>query len=216
MKKLFILATAVSLLAACNNAPKADEATTGERQEETTATGTPYAVDSSSTVTWTGTKPTGSHTGTFAITSGELMVSDTKLTGGNFTFNIAGMKNTDLDADGAAKLVGHLQSPDFFDVAKYPTASFVITSVEDYVADSTAVMKDATHKITGNLTLKDQTKSVSFPAKVTVDASTAAAMAEFNIDRTLWGMNYKGPDNPQDWVIKKEVNIKVDLRATKK
>jgi hypothetical protein len=40
-------------------------------------------------------------------------------------------------------------------------------------------------------------------------------VADFNIDRTQWGMNYKGPNNPQDWVISKDVNLKVDLKASK-
>ena len=70
--------------------------------------------------------------------------------------------------------------------------------------------------IQGNLTLKDSTKNISFPAKVTVDANGINAIADLNIDRTLWGMNYKGPNNPQDWFIKKEVHLKINVQATKK
>jgi hypothetical protein len=29
-------------------------------------------------------------------------------------------------------------------------------------------------------------------------------------------MNYKGPNNPQDWFISKEVNLKLDIKAAKK
>ncbi len=64
--------------------------------------------------------------------------------------------------------------------------------------------------------MKDSTKNISFPAKVTVDAKSLAASADFNIDRTTWGMNYKGPNNPQDWFISKTVNVKLDIKATKK
>ncbi|MBK7882917.1 MAG: YceI family protein [Chitinophagaceae bacterium] len=78
------------------------------------------------------------------------------------------------------------------------------------------VMKDATHTIKGNLTLKDSTKNISFPAKVMVAADKITAVADFNIDRTQWGINYKGPNNPQDWVIRKEVNLKLNISATKK
>ena len=150
-----------------------------------------------------------------------MLVKDNALTGGSFTINVASLTNNDLasDADSKGKLEGHLKSPDFFDVAKYPTAKFEITSVAPFVADSTSkdvVLKDATHTISGNLTLKDSTKNISFPARVTVDANTAAATADFNIDRTMWGMNYKGPDNPQDWVISKTVNIQLRIAATKK
>ena len=120
------------------------------------------------------------------------------------------------DAKQKEGLEGHLKSPDFFDVAKYPTAKFEITSVEPYVADSTSKLKDATNIIKGNLTLKDSTKNIAFPARITVDATKATAVADFDIDRTLWGMNYKGPNNPQDWVISKTVNIKLAVSAVKK
>lgn len=222
MKKIIFAAAAfIAFLAACNNAPKADQAVSGEKDSVVVATGTPYTIDSTTTVTWTGSKPTGSHTGSFKLTAGTLTVKDNQLVGGTFTIDINSMNNTDLasDKDSKGKLEGHLKSPDFFDVAKYPTAKFEITAVTPFVADSTnkdVLLKDATHTIKGNLTLKDSTKSISFPAKVTVDAATAAASADFNIDRTEWGMNYKGPDNPQDWVISKTVNIKLNITATKK
>jgi polyisoprenoid-binding protein YceI len=221
MKKLFLFATTLAVLAACNNAPKADSAETGEQKEVAKATGATYATTDASLVTWTGTKPTGSHTGTFKLKEGSFSVSENAVTGGSFLIDINSLSNSDLasDAENKAKLEGHLKSPDFFDAAKYPTAKFEITSVTAFVADSTnkdILMKDATHTISGNLTLKDSTKNISFPAKITVDSSTVAATADFNIDRTLWGMNYKGPGNPQDWFISKTVNLKLTLTAAKK
>ena len=215
MKKITLLFSTIALLAACNNS--GEKATTTESQAVQTAEGIPYKIDTTTTVTWTGAKPTGQHTGIFKVNEGALHVKDNALTGGSFTIDILSLANLDLakDPENKGKLEGHLKSPDFFDVAKYPTAKFEITSVEPYTADSSSKIKDATHLIRGNLTLKDSTKNISFPAKVTVDANTAVASADFNIDRTLWGINYKGPENPQDWVIKKEVNIKLDVRATK-
>lgn len=221
MKKTFIGAAAViTILAACNNTPKADQAVAGEKENAASVTGTAYQLDSSSTITWTGSKPTGAHSGTFKLAEGSFAVNNNQLTGGSFVIDMNTLNNIDLaaDADTKGKLEGHLKSPDFFDVAKYPTAKFEIISVTAFVADSTQeiLLKDATHTIKGNLTLKDSTKSISFPAKVTVDAATSAAIADFNIDRTDWGINYKGPNNPQDWVISKTVNIKLALTATKK
>jgi polyisoprenoid-binding protein YceI len=105
-------------------------------------------------------------------------------------------------------------------VAKFPTAKFEITGVEPFKYDSLTmkdvVLKDATHTIKGNLTLKDSTKNISFPAKVNISGNKVTAIADFNIDRTLWGMNYKGPNNPQDWVISKQVNLKLNISASKK
>jgi polyisoprenoid-binding protein YceI len=218
MKKLMMFAAAAAFLASCNNSNSEKKATTTEAQAVTASTGTAYTIDSTTTVTWTGSKPTGSHEGIFKVKNGSLLVAENAVTGGSFEIDIASLRNIDLakDPKQQAGLEGHLKSPDFFDVEKYPTAKFEITAVVPFVADSTAKTKDATHTISGNLTLKNITKNISFPAKVTVDANTAAAFADFDIDRTLWEMNYKGPNNPADWVISKTVNIKLSVSATKK
>ncbi|MDB5203180.1 MAG: rhodanese-like domain protein [Ferruginibacter sp.] len=217
MKKTFFLASAVILFAACNNSSEKNSAATAEKVEVAGTDGTAYSIDSSALVTWTGSKPTGKHSGTFTLSEGTLFVKDNNLTGGSFLINIASLTNQDLagDAENKGKLEGHLKSPDFFDVAKYPTAKFEITSVEPSISDSSK-KTGATHLIKGNLTLKDSTKNVSFPATITIDANTVSATADFSIDRTQWGMNYKGPNNPQDWFISKEVGIKLAITAHKK
>lgn len=222
MKKFTLILSVVITLAACNNT--AEKATTIDSQDVITTEGsTSFTIDSTTLVTWTGFKPTGKHEGIFKVSEGFLMVKENNLTGGNFTIDVNSLSNTDLVADpeSKGKLEGHLKSPDFFDVAKYPTAKFEITSVEPFVtatdSNSTKILTvGATHIIKGNLTLKDSTKNISFPAKVTIDTTTAKADAEFNIDRTQWGLNYKGPNNPQDWIITKEVTIKLSLSSSKK
>jgi polyisoprenoid-binding protein YceI len=131
MKKLLILIAATTFFAACNN-KTGNKVETTEKQATASTDGTPYAVDSTSTITWTGSKPTGKHTGTFKISDGTFYVKDGALTGGTFTINMNSLNNEDLaaDAESKGKLEGHLKSPDFFDVAKYPTARFEITAVE--------------------------------------------------------------------------------------
>ena len=220
MKRNILSFAVIALMASCSNAPTADKAATTEQQTAAATEGTQYLADSTSTINWTGTKPTGQHKGTFTVKEGSFSVNNDNLTAGSFVINVAAMATDLAEAEGRDKLVGHLQSPDFFDVAKYPTAKFEITGVEAFKYDSTTmkdvVMKDATHTIKGNLTLKDSTKNISFPAKVSITADKITAAADFNIDRTLWGLNYKGPDNPQDWIIRKEVNLKLNITASKK
>ena len=214
MRNFLILLVFTACFAACKN-KAADKVTTTEKQTAAIADGTAYAVDTTSTITWTGSKPTGKHTGTFNISGGTFIVKDGALKGGTFTININSLNNEDLAADAGskAKLEGHLKSPDFFDAAFFPTAKFEITSVEP---NTDTTKKDVTHIIKGNLTLKDSTKNVAIPARVTVDAKTLSADAIFSIDRTLWGMNYKGPDNPQNWFIAKAVELKLNLTAALK
>lgn len=223
MKKIFLSVAVIAALAACNNnAPEADSAEAGEKQAAAAAEGTTYTLDTSSLITWYATKANGAHTGTFQIKDGGLSEKDGNLTGGNFTIDVTSITNLDLVSDTANKnkLEGHLKSPDFFDIAKYPTAKFEITGVEPFKFDSVAnkdlVMKDATHTIKGNLTLKDSTKNISFPAKVSLAGDKITAQADFNIDRTDWGLNYKGPNNPADWFIRKNVNLKLDITGSKK
>mgnify|MGYP002084543859 CR=1 FL=1 len=114
----------------------------------------------------------------------------------------------DLKGDLKGKLEGHLKDADFFDVSKNPTAEFEISSV---AADTAG---GGTHKITGNLTLRGVTKSVSFPAKVQVDpaAKTASATANFNINRKDWNISYEGK---KDDLIRNEVNIDLNISASK-
>jgi polyisoprenoid-binding protein YceI len=213
MKKLSIIALAALSFMACNNSTETKVETT-DKQIAAVAEGAAFILDSTSSITWTGSKPTGKHTGTFKLKEGSFSVKDGKLTGGSFLIDINSMINQDLpDAESKEKLVGHLKSADFFDVAKYPTAKFEISSVE---ASTDTSKKDITHIIKGNLTLKDSTKNVAIPANVTLDAKTLSAVATFSIDRTLWGMNYKGPNNPQDWVISKEVAIQLNVNAAVK
>lgn len=222
MKKIILSLSTLAILAACNNAPKADSAQAGDKQTAAAAEGTAFTTDSTSTVTWTGTKPVGAHTGVFSVKDGSLSVKDSNITGGSFVIDITSLHDNDLGADtvSKAKLEGHLKSPDFFDIAKFPTAKFEITGVEPFKYDSLTmkdvVLKDATHTIKGNFTLKDSTKNISFPAKVNIADNKITAVADFNIDRTQWGLNYKGPNNPQDWFIRKEVNIKLNIVANKK
>lgn len=217
MKRIFLFLFAASISLIACNAPEGDKAVTTDAKEVAQAEGADFAVDTTSSLKWTGSKPTGSHTGSFTITNGVLTVENGVVKAGNFTVSVSSLSNEDLtEDDGKSNLVNHLKSADFFDVEKFPTALFTITNVEAHTADSTDAVKDANFLVSGNLQLKDSTKNISFPAKISIDGAKLSATADFNIDRTQWGMNYKGPNNPQDWVISKQVNLKVNLTATKK
>lgn len=217
MKKNFLVVFSLIVLASCQDTPKADKAETGDKEQVSAASGESYMIDTAATfVEWAGSKPTATHTGILKVSEGKLLVGDNNsITGGSFTIDPASITNKDLSGEDNGKLIGHLKSPDFFDVEKYPTAKFEITKVEIFDANQKSELEGATHLISGNLTLKDSTKNISFPAKVQVSENAVTAEAIFNIDRSQWGLNYKGPNNPQDWVIKKEVNLSLNLKANK-
>ena len=70
--------------------------------------------------------------------------------------------------------------------------------------------KGATHTITGNLTIKGITKSVTFPATVQVGGDTANVDAEFAINRRDFSLNYAGMPND---LIRDDVLIKLTIRG---
>ncbi len=192
--------------------PVADNAIVTAPQTVTDAKGKTYKVNTAaSTLGWVGTKPSGKHTGTITIKEGNLKADKGLLTGGSFTLDMANLAVTDLEAGkGKEKLEGHLKSPDFFDVAKNPTAAFAVTLVTPIAFTQNVLLEGATHNITGNLTLKGVTKSVTFPAKVAISDKAVAATADFNIDRTEWGVSYGA-----DGKVAKEINLKLTLTANK-
>lgn len=216
-KKSFLLPVLAGsmLLVACSDAPKADNAEVSEAQNVEQAAGVAYNANlSESKIEWVGTKPVGRHHGTFVLKDGNLIVSGDNLEGGRFVIDVSSITPDDQDAEGNAKLQGHLKSEDFFHVEKYPESTFEITSVTEGVENKdNLVMKDATHTITGNLTMKGVTKSITFPAKVYKEGDKIIADANFNIDRTQWNIVYGNDKSLGDKFIRPEVNLQVHLVA---
>ena len=196
MKKVVLsLVLVASVLTACKSEKK--EKVEAKEEVKVEATQDLNNVDvASSVITWKGTKPTGAHNGTIMLKEGSLNVEGDKLVGGTFVVDMASMKNEDLDAEGGAKLVGHLSAPDFFDVATYPMSKFVITNVEE---------AEGKLAVTGNLTVKDVTKSITIPATLTTEGNVTTFKSEkFNVDRADFNVKYgskKFFDNLKDKFI---------------
>mgnify|MGYP001341828940 CR=1 FL=1 len=158
---------------------------------------------SRSKVGFVGAKVTAQHVGVFQEFTGSIALVDGKLEGGNVEFEV--QTASVVADDGNPRLEGHLRSPDFFEVEKFPTAKFVSTSI---TAGSDA--EGMTHTVTGNLTIRGTTKSVTFPAKVEVTPSEVRASTEFGINRNDFGIVYPGK---ADDLIKDNVLIQVDFVA---
>ena len=204
-------------LASCGeNATKGDDATIQSEQQTAEIKGIQFNIDtSSSRVKFTGYGVGKNHPGIFKLSSGTVAIANNQVTGGSFVINI---KSMELEQKGGMfdeKLHPHLMSGDFFDADKFGTAKFDITSVTPYERNNsdTSIVEGANFRVNGNLTLKDVTKNVSFPAKIDLDENTMKANANFDIDRTQWQMNYGNDKTLKDKFISEKVNIKLDLEA---
>lgn len=212
LARLAVPAALLFSLAACEDpakdAPKATvssaaPAKTTEAVKPAGASET-FAVDpATSSVGFVGGKITGSHPGKFEKMTGSITLAGGKAEGGkiNFEVEVASVK-TDSD-----KLDGHLQSPDFFDAAKFPKASFTSSAIK------AGGEKGASHTVTGELDLHGVKKTISFPATITVTADGATGTSEFKINRKDFGIVY--PGKPDD-LIKDDVLLKLSLKAHKK
>jgi polyisoprenoid-binding protein YceI len=224
MKKSIFFISLVIAFASCKTKPSAENAGAGDAQNVAVSSGTEFALNAdSSTLNWKGSKPGGEHRGTVIISEGSLKTENGKVVSGSFTISLNTIKDLDLTDEGMnGKLVGHLKSPDFFDVAQFPTAKFELVSVGGQIAaDTTASgVVIAIHQVTGNLTMKGITKSISFPAVLTVQESSVSVVAEpFGIDRTQWGVNYGSKSifaELKDKFINDEIVISMNLSFSKK
>jgi polyisoprenoid-binding protein YceI len=202
--------------ASCDSAPKGDKATITEEQDAATAKGISFVVDTNdSKIKFTGNGVGKNHAGNFKVSSGSVSVQDNKITGGSFDINI---KSLDLEEQGEMfdkKLRPHLLSGDFFDAEKFGTAKFEITGVSPYEHNDkdTSIVDGANFNISGNLTIKGETRNITFPARIELDENTLKGKANFDIDRTQWKMNYGNDKTLGDKFISETVNIELDLKG---
>lgn len=191
-KQLFALFAGV-LIASCSSAPSETVETTEAADEKDVVAEQVILADAgASTVNWKGfnTYSKGDHIGTINIKSGEFKTEDDALVGGKFTIDMNSIHCVDLadDEESYGKLVGHLKSDDFFAVEEHPEAHFVITNIEESANDE----KGTTHIIKGNLSMRENTKNISFPARVNVENGNVSFEApEFAIDRTEWNVMFR-------------------------
>jgi polyisoprenoid-binding protein YceI len=221
MKKILLIATAGML--SCGGA-EGDKATTADSQEVAQHVGETYNVDAAtSTLQWK-----AYHKGGFAPRfgtlngSGTVAVDNGTITGGSFVVDMSSLvvDPSSIGADEGKKatdLQGHLKSADFFHVDSFKTAKFEVTNVA--ALDTTAtksVVEGATNTISGNLTIKDKTVNLTFPAKVVITDTDVTIDSKFTINRQDWGLTYGTEEGgPADWGIAQEVDIEMSIKAKK-
>jgi len=203
---MLMLPLLLALAAGCND-PNKDKprATTDEAKAPAAKAvqGTAYTFDgATSKVGFIGAKVTGTHEGGFKTLQGKVTIPDGQIDKGSVSVEID-MTSVFSDAE---KLTGHLKSPDFFDVEKFPKATFTSTEVK------AGGEGGATHTVTGNLALHGVTKSITFPAKAKLEGDTFALEAEFKINRKDFAIVYAGK---ADDLIKDDVLIKLNISAKK-
>ena len=238
---IFILSLSI-LIISCTQNPKGTDALAGEplTNTEDINKGTKYFIDpSSSVVTWIGSRPVKQHNGTIGIEEGYIAVDGSSIIGGEIIMDLPSLDIKDLkkDSESYDKLKNHLMSEDFFLVDSFPRAQFELIALvpydsmveisdkDEYPSENTPALlsefmvKNPTHSVTGNLTLRGITKSITFPAAILFRNDKIFAEAKFNIDRTEWNVKYDDEssvlDKAKDKFIYNTVNVGFSLQAQK-
>jgi polyisoprenoid-binding protein YceI len=205
---MLMIVAALSFGCAANPADDKTKATVGNAAQESNspkpaATETLAITPENSKVEFVASKVTRSHNGSFKQFSGTIELTADNVSNGRVTIDI---DTASVVADDE-QLTGHLKTPDFLDVAKFPKATFVSTKIEPGASGGNA------YTVTGNFELHGVKKSITFPATITVKADSVSVEAEFAINRKDFGIVYKGK---VDDLIRDEVVIKLSLRVPRK
>jgi polyisoprenoid-binding protein YceI/rhodanese-related sulfurtransferase len=149
-----------------------------------------YLVDmNQSLLLWSGRNLNSIHRGTLQIKEGQIDLAGEESVTGKLVIDMNSIADNDLEDPMWKKmLVTHLKSEDFFEVVKYPVAQIVIKRSEP-IADAAHGVPNYT--LIADLTIKDVTRELSFPATLAVEEDgTLKAHAHFDFDRTLWNVKY--------------------------
>ncbi|HPF79560.1 YceI family protein [Nostocoides australiense] len=141
--------------------------------------------------------------GTFADVEGTVEVApDVTKSTVDVTVQMASVDTRSADRD------THLKSADFFDVENYPTMRFVSTSFDG-------------ERLTGDLTIKDVTKPVTFEVEFNGEQADpwgntkAGFEAEAEVKRADWGLTWNAAIEGGGVLVSDKIKIVLDVQLLK-
>ncbi len=120
--------------------------------------------------------------------------------------NSINTNNTDRD--------NHLRSADFFDVEKFPKLTFITTSIQK--------LNEGEYKITGDLTIKDVTKSITLDTEYSglmkdPWGNTKAGIAmQGKINRKDFGLSWNAALETGGVLVGEEIKLQAEVQLIKK
>lgn len=211
-----LLIVFILLGAGCGKAPSVETEplleTEGTETESMALEDGSYLLDiDKSSIAWAGEKRVGAkHRGTIDAQEGALVVQNGEIIGGTVVVDMTTIVDLDLENETFNKLlVDDLKSDNFFAVETYPTASFAISEVVLLEG-----VDNATHRVTGTMTIKGIENVVSFAATLQPSQEGIRGTATLTLDRTRWDVRFgsgKFFDNLGDELIEDEFTLPLDL-----
>lgn len=178
-----------------------------------TGTGT-YTVDTAASSAEWKTKKTFVATwidkGNIALKEGSITVEEGAVTKVSVVIDMNSIETKVTGSgNGQSSLTNHLKSADFFDVEKFPTAEFALTSI-------TATEVKNSFMATGDFTIKGITKSINFPAMIYMEGGRLVVNTDLVIDRSQFDVQFGSQSffkDLGDKAIDDNFTLKVNLVA---
>lgn len=207
-----------AILSSCSSGTQV-EASDAENVElvENEATVEYTTINESSKLDWRATHlgGVGERFGIISLKDASFLVNNGVLSNAKVDIDMLSLSVdsfSEEDAEQKEKLTGHLLADDFFKTETYPTSTFELTNIESTDGDYNSTL-------TGNLTILDATKSITFNANVNVtDESVSMVSEKFIIDRTDWGLSYhiEGSEGvPVDYIISNDLEFTINVTIEK-
>ena len=142
--------------------------------------------------------------GTFDKLSGSVAEENGQFTGADIEVDVASLNTGQQQRD------DHLRSPDFFDVATYPTARFTLTE---------AVRTGDRLEVRGTLTLRGITKPITLagdvggPAKDPWGNTKISATLTGEISRKEWGLTWNQALEAGGVLVSDAIKLAIDVQA---
>lgn len=190
------------IFASCNQSGKNNKAASTQNDQKVEIENVTINPEQSRVV-WEGTMlGVYSHDGTLDLTQADIEMKNGKINGGSFTADMNSMVATDdnynpEEGSTPEKLIGHLKSPDFFDVENYPVANFVITGSDG-------------NKVMGNMTIRGITHEETVEnVTMTKEDGQVKITGDMVIDRKKYDVSWDSP--MEDRVLSNDLDLEIHL-----
>lgn len=208
--KIKLLTIAIALgfgLLSCTNQQTKNEKNTPEKKQNVTHESVKYNIDTeNSKANWKGSMiGVYAHEGEIMFKEGSIELTDGNISGGEFVIDMTSMVTTDDDAlykmAPREKLIGHLQSPDFFATEQFPTAGFKIKSVSG-------------NEIIGDLSIRGKVNEEKVSdVRFSVENNSLKASGKLVFDRQKYDVSYENKMN--DMVLSDDIELMIEITASR-
>ena len=138
-----------------------------------------------SQIVWTGKKTLIAEwidQGIIKLSNGSLVIENGNVLSGNVVIDMNTITAQKTGSGGGQdRLTEHLKSEDFFNVAQFGNSIFNMSSI---------TKNDKKYEVTGDLTIKDKTEKITFPANIYMNDGKIFVEAEVVIDRSKFDVRF--------------------------